>query len=659
MTGYFDGILPGCDLQIPGFPFLRSFDLTSYFEGGVKVFQFEARGRSLIVRVHPVSPMMPEQKAMLRLMTLPCVQIDYPCAHLGKIVAVHTAEERLMPNGKAVANDARDHENLVRELTTNWRQKGLSMDFGKAGEGAHTDHSNSCKNDFLQPVAEVKVVESTYLDSMGRTQFHYKKTPEYRLLHLVQPVEPPASLGRRSMADRLPIGSSVLCIERESDCFGQTGVVDRSGADSEIEALFEKGLTGDEHHELQRQIQCIVQHQHQSLKWYPLSQVAKKAGLPEYVLRFMFGSLMMRSPENVREDMGMNLIYEAKKDGSAFCLPAFSMKSPTGWCFSDLAVEAAKDYSSKYPELIEALQQRWNNDRDLEASWIFWQSQDASYTFGKMVKYVNSCAFKKLRFVPAKHMALTPATIAEIASAVDAVYERVLSRPLQSTRIRGCKHLYRAEDPGSRPPAELLPQNQELTLGQRVVYIKPHGLVPCGAKGTLVAVYGTGALQECEVLLDEDSFGSTNLHGRVASMRGIRATCVSFMPLQPMITSNVPLPPASTLESGLSTSAKSSAPSKKDASQRRPQADVVDNKISEIQQRSECDGKANGKGGRYRGPNASNLSKDLACPGGASKNREPENSPNDSKYWGAMFDELVNLGTPHQSSVYPGIPSQR
>ena len=54
------------------------------------------------------------------------------------------------------------------------------------------------------------------------------------------------------------------------------------------------------------------------------------------------------------------------------------------------------------------------------------------------------------------------------------------------------------------------------------MYFKPQGLVPCGAKGTIVGIYGNDATQELELLLDEDNFGATDLHGRAPAGRGFK-----------------------------------------------------------------------------------------------------------------------------------------
>merc|ERR1712060_305787 len=70
-----------------------------------------------------------------------------------------------------------------------------------------------------------------------------------------------------------------------------------------------------------------------------------------------------------------------------------------------------------------------------------------------------------------------------------------------------------------------------MSIGQRCIYIKPHGLVPVGAKATVLGIYGVGDVQEVEMLLDRDSFGATSLHGRTPAMRGVMAPVSAVMPI--------------------------------------------------------------------------------------------------------------------------------
>jgi len=158
-------------------------------------------------------------------------------------------------------------------------------------------------------------------------------------------------------------------------------------------------------------------------------------------------------------------------------------------------------------------------------------------------------------------------------------------------------------------------------------------------------VYGIGITQECEVLLDEDNFGATNLHGRVPSMRGMRATSVSFMPLQPMITSNL----RSVCDGAIFSD---SIPSKSNASQQQPEVDVDIGKT----QTTDGDARIIGKGGRWGGQGKGRSNRSAARKGSESDelvpmNGDTESSVTGSKYWEAKFEELLNLGKPIQSQA--------
>lgn len=544
MVTSFNRILPGCRPNATGFPTLQRHLLTTSFEGGVKVFQFESRGQSLIIHMHPSGPVVPDNNVITQLLQARCVQIDYPCVHKGKAVAVHTPQLTYLPNGQTSARSRKDHEDAVRQMTWEWRQKGLTLNFDPAvlaaAGSSHPGPQALADSKWLQqPIVEVRAVEASYIDAEGRTQYRFKSGPaQARLLHLVRVDEPPPRISPPSLSQRFPHGERVLCIAKDHDCFGETGMVRRTSSTpaEDVEAVFSGTIPRKEKEQLQLKIQAVINQQQETLQWHGLEALAQAANLHINVARYIVGTLFSRSAEHVREDIGMNFICESKQDGTALCLPAYSARVDGVWYFSDLAVEALQDYVQLYPEVFLALRGRKPRDKDLECSWIFWEKPDPGYTFSKLVKYIKGCAFKKLRLVPERHMAVSPSSIAAIVAAVDDMQLKSRNRQLPEEKVRGYKRLYKAEDLGSRPPAELLPSaGNSLFLGQRVVYFKPQGLVPCGAKGTIVGIYGSDATQELELLLDEDNFGATDLHGRAPAGRGFKGPSAGFMPLHPWL----------------------------------------------------------------------------------------------------------------------------
>ena len=91
-----------------GFPSLHTQPLTSSFQGGVKVFQFESKSVSLYCHLRPTTAFEPEEHAIQRALRAPAI-VDYPCVHRGQIVAVHTAYATYRLDGH-VENAAFEHE---------------------------------------------------------------------------------------------------------------------------------------------------------------------------------------------------------------------------------------------------------------------------------------------------------------------------------------------------------------------------------------------------------------------------------------------------------------------------------------------------------------------------------------------------------------------
>eukprot|EP00438_Fugacium_kawagutii_P023258 Skav204762 [mRNA] locus=scaffold1013:295437:306133:+ [translate_table: standard] len=98
---------------------------------------------------------------------------------------------------------------------------------------------------------------------------------------------------------------------------------------------------------------CVIEEQQASMGWYSMNEFINLVGLEAKVTRLVIGTLMARCG-GVREDLGMNLMVEARGDKGALCLPCYSIKQREGWYFSNLAVSALKDYYEKFPGVFKA-----------------------------------------------------------------------------------------------------------------------------------------------------------------------------------------------------------------------------------------------------------------------------------------------------------------
>jgi len=266
-------------------------------------------------------------------------------------------------------------------------------------------------------------------------------------------------------------------------------------------------------------------------------------------VRQLLGLVYVRSPENFREEVGMNLMCESRQDRSPLCAPAYSWKaSPESpWLFSDLTLAALKEYKAKFPGLMGALARRHDIWQDLQARELFPGIRRVDWSFKQLLKYIAGQPYKKLRLAPAEHQAMTPHAVLAAAALLDQAQERVAGRSAPCQQVCGERRfygerLYRAEDSGSRPPLRLF-GNEPLCPGQRGVYVAARGTVPWGACGVVIGVYGVEE-PEVELLLDEERFGASDLCGRAPPCRGIRVPMKAVLPLKPWCASIAATGPA-------------------------------------------------------------------------------------------------------------------
>jgi len=548
MAHFINDLLPGFKLHASGFPTLHMHQLRTTFETGMRVFQTDARGKSLMVHLHPSTPVVPRQEELHQLLQAPCVRVQYPLAHHAKVVVIHTAEKKYLQGGKSAPNNSYDHMNAVWYMIQELWKKGVHLEFeapGDAaavrrkakGKGRGASASEGTSDDDLcwsLPVAEVRMVEASYLDINGRWQYKLADHTEYRLVHLIRTEsEDGAHSPQRAAAERFREGCRVICIDRSSEAYGQPGKIVAQGTTPE--ASFELGMTTGDRARLQAEVRSIVEQQRQTLQWHQLGEVAQLVQLELHVLRPILGTFLARTVDNVREDLGMNLMCESKTDWMPLCLPCYSAKSGDTWIFSDLTVAAVKEYRDRFPNIFEALKARKEKqgqwEKDLDIGKAFPDSDDLEYSGKSLIKYVTGCAFKRLRLAPGHYQALHPESILAVRKAVDAIHAEPRGAATKVT-VHGHDRLHSIDDYRGPPPSHLWAQQlDEVDIGSRGVYIKTYGKVPCGSWCTVVGVYGQGKGREIELLLDHDSFSGSDLNGRAPDMRGLQIPLEDFLPL--------------------------------------------------------------------------------------------------------------------------------
>eukprot|EP00746_Dinoflagellata_sp_MGD_P164780 gnl/MRDRNA2_/MRDRNA2_93641_c0_seq1.p1 gnl/MRDRNA2_/MRDRNA2_93641_c0~~gnl/MRDRNA2_/MRDRNA2_93641_c0_seq1.p1 ORF type:complete len:1430 (-),score=307.30 gnl/MRDRNA2_/MRDRNA2_93641_c0_seq1:280-4569(-) len=546
-------VLKGSLTRAPGFPTLHLHPLTVTLDHGVKVFTFESREHSMILHLHPTD-MVPKEEALREVLDAPCVKLDYPFCHYGKVVAIYLPHAMLMTGGKTFPRRAHEHEVEVRQMLQEVRRKGIMIEpdpfdglpAGDRAAGAGPAKGSKGKGKargeydryamYQQPILEVNLLDSAFFDDEGILQYRFKTEKEWRLLHLTNPEDVWQSEGQKSAGERYAVGTTVICIDDENQCFGHAGhVANYTGDLDQMESSFEAFGSRQAQEDLSYEIQQVIEQHNSSVHWHSIEEVAQLAKLPERIVRQIFGTLNIRSTEKVREDVGMNLIGEPP-DGLPLSVPCFSIKTEEGWRFSNMAVKALQEYRKTYPELFQVLKQRNPEQRqDLQSLVVFHNSPDPDYALGKLAKYCMSQSFKQLRLVSGRYMALIPNAIADIVEVIEKYKVNIAAEPPRVERFVGTKKIFMPSD--KRPPPELMVTDGDgLLVGQRGIYTKLNGLVAYGAKGTITAVYGEGDMQQIEIVLDDQHLGANELQGRAPSMRGLQIPISSFMPILPYLT---------------------------------------------------------------------------------------------------------------------------
>merc|ERR1712242_219790 len=145
------------------------------------------------------------------------------------------------------------------------------------------------------------------------------------------------------------------------------------------------------------------------------------------------------------------------------------------------------------------------------------------------MKYLNGCAFKRMRLAPGSYSALHLESVAAVRELVDSFHAMTVGGGVKV--VQGQERLHSIVD-RCPPQTHMWPKRLAgIAIGQRGIYIKTYGKVPCGSWGTVVGIFGQGDTREIELLLDDDSFSASNLSGRAPDMRGLQIPLEDFLPI--------------------------------------------------------------------------------------------------------------------------------
>ncbi|OJD17372.1 hypothetical protein AJ78_02557 [Emergomyces pasteurianus Ep9510] len=217
-----------------------------------------------------------------------------------------------------------------------------------------------------------------------------------------------------------------------------------------------------------------------------------------------------------RINLGLNLKFEAKK----LKVLGYSRRGPTGWEFSQKAIELVQQYMIKFPEFIAGIQRKPQGD-GFQAS-DFYPAETAPAKIKEIQTWLKSIEAKNFERVPLEAEQLDSDLVKSIEQAADELF-RTRAAP-EAKKMRGVPRnaLLKPAD------AEHRLGNQSFSLGDRVVYAQESGKVPIATRGTIVGLTRTSRTLLLDIVFDVSFMSGTTLGDRCSPFRGstVPASCV-------------------------------------------------------------------------------------------------------------------------------------
>ncbi|GIX63840.1 5'-3' exoribonuclease 2 [Babesia caballi] len=351
-----------------------------------------------------------------------------------------------------------------------------------------------------------------------------------------------------------------VCVMQGS-LYGSVGAIDTVGNTfQEISAVFpvpdyritiaENAMQLYERHVKLRRIVA----EREAPKWYSFEEICCISSLPTTTATAVFHLL---THGQYHDDIGMHLALWSEEHGCVMCLPGYTrcpdalltseeMSRPDallrGVEYSDAVVELVRRYRESFPELFLYFEQtniRPNNGAKggyryhISLDQVFHENPQVSeLRKDQLSSYVSAAVFRRQKLTVGNYQCLSPQEIDCISYVYDEGAPALADGGVASKLVR-VSHMENLHIPAYNTGTVFL-REQEVRLGECVLYINHKETVPLGTRGTVVGIYpqnadGSGRL--FEVVLERGFVGASDLFGRCGKMRGIFVTISDILPL--------------------------------------------------------------------------------------------------------------------------------
>ncbi|KAM0788250.1 hypothetical protein ACM66B_001401 [Microbotryomycetes sp. NB124-2] len=209
--------------------------------------------------------------------------------------------------------------------------------------------------------------------------------------------------------------------------------------------------------------------------------------------------------KNQKINIGLNLKFEAKSQK----VLGYSRKGESGWEFSDEAITLIQDYKAKFPEIVQALD---NRRGDLTKATDFFDPSSVEQRVSDLKQWIKEKGVRDFEKVPLWSEQLDKNSVCLVETMADRLKASKNLASLKQAAINGIPRaaLLKPSHAASRL------RDQHYTLGDRVIAVADTGSVPLAAQGVVVGIQ-TGLI---DVVFDVEFIGGSTLGDRCSPHRG-------------------------------------------------------------------------------------------------------------------------------------------
>lgn len=214
--------------------------------------------------------------------------------------------------------------------------------------------------------------------------------------------------------------------------------------------------------------------------------------------------------DDARLNLGLNLKFESRK----LKVLGYSRRGPTGWEFSQKAIELVQQYMIRFPDFIAGVIR--NPQGNIHEATSFYPASEAKARIKDIQAWLKSIESKNFEKVPLDAAQLDSDVIHRIEAAAD---EANLQNPPDLHQYKKIKSVPR--NALLKPAdAEIRLGHQKFALGDRMVYVQDSGRVPIASHGTVVGITRSPRTSFLDVVFDVTFMSGTSLDERCSAFRG-------------------------------------------------------------------------------------------------------------------------------------------